>query len=273
MSLVFPHRLMQEAFSNRTAMPGFNIDSWDMLQGVVQGIDAAGLPGFVQITSQTLDLWGWSLLTEGARRTIEDVRAPIALHLDHAKDLQTIERALDLGFTSVMIDGSSLPYKDNVALTRRVVDLAARYGAYVEGEIGHVGRDGEQGVAEHVTTVHDAVRFLGDTGIDAMAIAIGTRHGHRRETTELHHGRLQAIREAVSRPLVLHGASSLDDDTLKVLVREGITKINLGTEIRRRWWRSILEAQQMKPREALSKAREAAAQYASDLLRELAQTF
>ena len=167
----------------------------------------------------------------------ESVKAPIALHLDHGEDFDYIRRAIDLGFNSVMIDASMHEFKENVRLTKEVVDYAHARGVDVEAEIGHVGGTTEsptemESVANVYTTVEEATAFVEQTGADSLAVSIGTSHGvyKNNKNPELNFQRLQELAANVPVPLVLHGGSGTGDDNLKRCVREGITKVNVFTE-------------------------------------------
>ena len=167
----------------------------------------------------------------------ESVKAPIALHLDHGEDFDYIRRAIDLGFNSVMIDASMHEFKENVRLTKEVVDYAHARGVDVEAEIGHVGGTTEsptemESVANVYTTVEEAAAFVEQTGADSLAVSIGTSHGvyKNNKNPELNFQRLQELAANVPVPLVLHGGSGTGDDNLKRCVREGITKVNVFTE-------------------------------------------
>ncbi len=251
MSVVTPFQFMHEAFDTHHPVCAFNIDSFEMAQGVIRAIEQTGIPSYIQVTTKTLDIWGWAIFSDLLTRLANEVAVPTALHLDHAVRYEDIERALDLGFTSVMFDGSALSYRANVEGTVKVKELARQYSAFVEAEIGHVGRDGEPQVVDVISTVEEAVTFVSDTAIHALAIAVGTRHGYAKQADDLRFDRVRDIHEAVQVPLVLHGASRLSTSVLQQFIREGITKINMGTELRRIWWESLNQVPGVKPRRAL----------------------
>lgn len=172
-----------------------------------------------------LDLIAPSIVAAAKRASV-----PVVVHFDHGLTFERCMQALDLGFSSVMFDGSTSPYEENVAKTREIVRIAHKAKASVEGEIGHVGEaaDGEN---EQYTTVTDAVRFLNDTGVDALAVAIGTAHGVYKSKPNLNLQRLQEIKSAVDVPLVLHGGSGLSDDDFRNAIKCGIGKINIFTDL------------------------------------------
>ena len=158
-------------------------------------------------------------------------KVPTAVHLDHGGTMETIKLALDLGFTSVMFDGSKYPLDENIQRTKEVIKLARSYGAHVEAEIGRVGgAEGDyKAVDIAVTSVEEAKRFAEETGVDALAVAIGTAHGNYKETPKLRIDRLKEIAAAVDTPLVLHGGTGLTEDDFRNCLHNGIKKINIAT--------------------------------------------
>jgi len=154
------------------------------------------------------------------------------LHLDHGDTVDLVRQCLDNGFDSVMIDGSELPLDKNIEVTSRVVELAANYGAAVEAELGYVAKLGQSTEKVGFTESADAARFVAETGVHALAIAIGSAHGFYKKSPHLDMGRLREIHAAVDIPLVLHGSSGIPADQLLQAVQNGICKINLATEIK-----------------------------------------
>lgn len=163
----------------------------------------------------------------------EKVNAPIALHLDHGQDVETCKKAIDIGFTSVMIDASSESYEVNVKRTKEVVDYAHAKGVVVEAELGHVGT-GETYASDNndsiYTEVEMAKKFVEETGVDSLAVSIGTAHGKYKGTPVIDFDRLHELRDSVSIPLVLHGGSGSGEKNLERCATEGITKINVFTD-------------------------------------------
>lgn len=163
------------------------------------------------------------------RYRAEISRVPVAIHLDHCRTYDGCIRAMQFGATSVMIDGSMLPFEENIALTKKVLAEASSCNVSVEAEIGHVsGHDGDTSGGMY-TTVEEAVSFYEQTGVDLLAVAIGTVHGVYREKPELKYDRIRELREAIPAPLVMHGASGLEPEQYEECVRCGITKINFAT--------------------------------------------
>ncbi len=156
---------------------------------------------------------------------------PIGLHLDHIEDMELVEAAPDLGFGSVMFDAANQPYNDNVAATRRAAELMHKHGMWLEAELGEIGgKDGAH--APHVrTNPHEAQTFVKDTGVDALAVAVGTSHAMTSATAELDLDLVRRLHDAVTVPLVLHGSSGVSDQGLAAAVRAGLVKINVGTQL------------------------------------------
>ena len=178
-----------------------------------------------------------------ARAAAEQMEKPVALHLDHGASYELPERCMEAGYTSVMFDGSRLPFAENFQLTRRVVELAHANGVSVEGELGHVAHKDETGrdITNFYTRPEDALRFVEETGVDALAVAIGTAHGFYKGEVRLDFERLDRIRDVVGErvALVLHGGSGVPDELLRQAILHGISKINFGTELKNAFTRSV----------------------------------
>ncbi|PSR21893.1 MAG: tagatose-bisphosphate aldolase [Sulfobacillus acidophilus] len=250
-----PHELIRDAQKRKAAVPAFNIDSIDMAMGVIEAGQWLDRGFIMQVTVETLDIWGWEFFSEAITHLISRAHVPIALLLDHAKRVDDIRRAIDLGYPAVMYDGSALPLTDNIATTREVVHYAREHGCFVEGEVGHVARDGEPAHWEHLTSVEEAQTYWEAAGVDALAVAVGSKHGHYRTPEDINVERVHEIFEVIQAPLVLHGGSGMPVELFSQLIRRGIAKVNIGTELRRAWWSGIDGAEHAKPREALRAAR------------------
>ena len=180
----------------------------------------------VRLYQSPLELIG-PLMVAAARQA----SVPVAVHFDHGKTEQKIGQALELGFTSVMFDGSHLPLDENIAETCRIIEMARPYGAAVEAEIGCVGgsEDGSEEIAMHCTDPADAVRFEQETGVDALAIAIGNAHGNYKATPKLRFDILAQVAEDTHTPLVLHGGTGISPEDFRRCAQTGIQKINIAT--------------------------------------------
>lgn len=229
--------ILDVANQNNFAIPAFNISDWAMFLGVMDISEEKNAPVIIaihpdEVSHVTTDLI--AAIRERAHRS----SVPVAIHWDHGGTFEQMIVAIQAGFTSVMIDASLLPFEENVALTRKVVEAAHAVGVQVEGELGTIGANdsyGESGAAEIIyTNVDDAVRFVEETGVDSLAIAIGTSHGlyPADKNPELRHDLLEQIKAAVGIPLVLHGGSGNPDAELARAVSLGINKINISSDIK-----------------------------------------
>lgn len=231
MALVKLGELLNGVKDNTYAIGAFNVSDMEMAMGAVKAAEEMNAPLILQIAEgrlrySPLDLLG-PIMVAAAKRS----KVPTAVHLDHGGTMETIKLALDLGFTSVMFDGSKYPLDENIQRTKEVIKLARSYGAHVEAEIGRVGgAEGDyKAVDIAVTSVEEAKRFAEETGVDALAVAIGTAHGNYKETPKLRIDRLKEIAAAVDTPLVLHGGTGLTEDDFRNCLHNGIKKINIAT--------------------------------------------
>ena len=228
---------MQQVFANMAsgAVGSFNVLDLNMALAVVESAEALQVPVIIGVASRHFDAVNTPVLAAALIKAIEAAKVPIALHLDHAgpDQMNMIKHALDLGFDSIMIDGSSLPIDENISITSQVVQSARAYGASVEGELGGIA--GEEGVADSGTDTPDAMpytdafeakRFVEETGIDALAIAVGTAHGIYTAQPQISFDTIEACAAATSIPLVMHGATGVADADMQRAVRGGIRKIN-----------------------------------------------
>lgn len=210
----------------------FNTIDTDMLEAVISAAEELRAPVIIG-TAEVLLPYGELKLIAPSLRAAERARVPVVLHYDHGLTFARCMEALKLGFTSVMFDGSAGDAAENIAATREMVRIAHAMGATVEGEIGHVGQadTGDNAATDRYTTPVEAVSFADATGVDALAVAIGTAHGAYKMKPRLDLERLRAIRAAVDVPLVLHGGSGLSDDNFRSTIREGIAKVNIFTDL------------------------------------------
>lgn len=211
----------------------FNTTDTDMLQAVIEAAEEERSPVIIGTAEVLLPYGELALITPSVIAAAKRASVPVVVHYDHGLTFDRCMEALKLGFSSVMFDGSAKPYNENIECTREIVKIAHAFGATVEGEIGHVGEaaSGDNSHTDMYTTVDEAKQYLCDTGVDALAIAIGTAHGAYKQKPKLDFERLKAIRNAVDVPLVLHGGSGLSDDDFKMSVKCGISKINIFTDL------------------------------------------
>lgn len=205
------------------------------LEAIVAAGEHTGQPIIAQVGSSAFRHFDRGALIAAALRLATDAAVPVGLHLDHSGDLDEIRACLDAGYTSVMIDGSRLGLADNITLTRRVVDLARPYGAWVEAELGHIAGHEDRSIDAcdgAMTDPDEAVTFVAETGVDALAVCIGNAHGRTTRPVSLELPRLRAIADRVDVALVLHGASGLDPDVLAEAVELGVVKLNVNADLR-----------------------------------------
>lgn len=214
------------------AVGAFNVIHLEHAEALVAAAEATGLATVLQISENAVRYHGsLAPIAVSTRILAERAGVPIVLHLDHATDLDLVAEAVDLGFTSVMFDGSTLPDAENRRVTSGVVSRCRMAGVSVEAELGEVG--GKDGVhAPGARTVPaEAVQFVADTGVDALAVAVGSSHAMTERTAVIDLGLIAELREAVGVPLVLHGSSGVSDAVLVAAVRAGMTKVNIATHL------------------------------------------
>ncbi|MGE5483325.1 MAG: class II fructose-bisphosphate aldolase [Bacteroidota bacterium] len=228
--------LLRTAAEHGYAVGAFNMHCLEGGQAIVRGAEAEQAPVILQINEATLHYAGLACLAALAGYLRDEAKVPVALHLDHGVSFETAVACIRHGFDSVMIDGSRLPFAENVALTRRVVDVAHACGVAVEAELGRVGgTEDDLTVLEREATFTDpaaAREFVAQTAVDCLAVAIGTAHGLYKGECKLDLDRLTRIREQVDVPLVLHGGTGVPDDLLQAATTRGIAKVNISTELR-----------------------------------------
>ncbi|MCL6449154.1 MAG: class II fructose-1,6-bisphosphate aldolase [Armatimonadetes bacterium] len=267
MSFVPAGVLLRAAQSGGYAVGAFNFNNLEILQAIVRAAEAEKAPVILQATPGAIRYAGLDYLAALARAAAKNAAVPLALHLDHGTDPGLVEECVRAGFSSVMIDGSKLPLEKNIALTRQVLEVARRAGVSVEAELGRIsGTEDEITVAERealFTDPEEARFFVEQTGVDSLAVAVGTAHGVYRGEPRLDLERLSKIRELVPVPLVLHGSSGVPDDAIREAIARGVQKINIDTDIRLAFLGAVRQALTEKPgeidpRKILSPAREAA---------------
>ncbi len=235
MSVVSSYKLMKDAQENSFAIPAFNIDNLESALAVSQIMKETGLPVIVQTIPRTLNYGGISTypaLMRALMQECDDV--DYAMHLDHGSSAELARECINAGFSSVMFDGSALPFEENIRLTSEVTAFAINEGVSVEGELGTIGgkEEGDTDLEASYTKVEEAVEFTKRTGVSTLAIGVGTAHGVYKGSPKINIKRIEEIHQAIDTPLVLHGASGLSDEVLKDCIKAGISKINFATELR-----------------------------------------
>lgn len=229
--LVNMRDLLADAEKGNYAVGSFSVANMEMVLGVLKAAKELSAPVILQIAEVRLKQSPLELIGPLMVAAAENADTPVAVHFDHGKTLEKIEQALDLGFTSVMFDGSHLPLDENIEMTKKVMAMAEEYDASVEAEIGCVGgsEDGSEDIAVNCTKPEDAVRFESETGVDALAIAIGNAHGNYKSTPKLRFDILQRVEEITDTPLVLHGGTGISPEDFVKCSKTGIKKINIAT--------------------------------------------
>lgn len=238
MPLVNSRELLLDAQRRHYAVGAFNVENMEMMQAVVAAAEAERAPVILQTTPSTLKYAGTATFAAMARAVAEHTRTPVAIHLDHGDSFGLCVKAAADGYTSIMIDGSKLPLEENIALVRQVAEMAACCSGRpaVEAELGRLGgkedslevKPGE----DLYTDPEEAARFVQETGIDSLAVAIGTAHGFYKGEPKLDFDRLAQLQAAVPVPLVLHGSSGVPDADVQRAVSSGVCKVNFATELR-----------------------------------------
>ncbi|HOX28515.1 MAG TPA: class II fructose-bisphosphate aldolase [bacterium] len=236
MALRTNKELLDHAKANGYAVGAFNVNNLEQVIAVLETAEEEKAPVIIAITEGAIKYAGETFFFKAAPVMAADAKIPASVHLDHGGKFANIVKCVKGGFSSVMFDGSSLPFEENAGMTKKVVEVAHPVGISVEGEIGHVGgKEGgvDGGNDEILTDPAEAKRFAEETGVDSLAVAVGTVHGMRTQTAKLDLGRISAISSVVAVPLVLHGASGVPDEVFDEVIARGIHKINIGTELQK----------------------------------------
>jgi fructose-bisphosphate aldolase class II len=291
MPLAYAHKMLEAARAGGYAVAAFNVNDLEFVQAVVAAAEEESAPTFVAVTESAL-AYGGDALARLALDIIRGASAPLVLHLDHGSSVEAGRRAVALGFNSVMVDGSTLPFDENVALVAAAVKEFAPRGVAVEGELGHVARGHDRGI---FTDPGEAAAFVDATGVGSLAVAVGTSHGAYKFEGEpiIDVERLEAIAAATPVPLVLHGASAVYEDIVRALeeaggrlprarglsdellaeaVARGVAKVNVDTDLRLAFVAAIRnylkgDRSAIDPKKILGAAREAVREMARRKIR------
>ena len=235
MAFVTTKQLLLDAQQGGYAVGAFNVENMEMVQAVVAAAEELQSPVIIQTTPSTVKYASLSYFYSNVRVAAEAASVPVVMHLDHGSSFELAMQALRTGYTSIMIDGSHGTFEENIAVSKAVADACHPSGIPVEAELGKVGGkedDLEGGEGNPYTDPQGAKSFVEATGIDSLAVAIGTAHGVYKGTPKLDVERLSGIRKVVTIPLVLHGTSGVPDEAVKECIRRGICKVNYATDLR-----------------------------------------
>ncbi|MEU4871496.1 ketose-bisphosphate aldolase [Streptomyces sp. NPDC021608] len=240
MPLTTTGELVTRAHAARTAVAAFNIVTLEHVEAVVAGAEAAGAPVVLQVSENAVAFRQGEVLPLARAAAVAAERAlvPVALHLDHVQSDRLLDRAAEAGFSSVMYDASRLPYEANLAPTRAAVTRAHAQGLWIEAELGEIGGKGAH-VAGARTDPAEARAFVAESGVDALAVAVGSVHAMTTRTAALDHELIGRLDAALDVPLVLHGSSGVPDRDLRAAVAGGIAKVNVGTALNQAMTRAV----------------------------------
>ncbi len=270
MGLVTLREILKDTREKHYAVGAFNMNSYEDSEGMIQGAARKNSPIIIMTSMACVKYVGLKPLVGMIRGMADTYNIPVCLHLDHATDLDLIKACVGAGFTSVMIDASKKEFAENIAITKGVVDFAHTYGCSVEAELGKLGgREENVEVSDAdkaYTNPEDVPQFVAETGIDALAVAIGTAHGFYKAEPKIDFPRLQQIVDITDCPLVLHGGTGVPEDDFRKCVAMGMSKINVGTQLKKDYTDALKKAvhelpeTEYDPRPFMKQVKEACAQ-------------
>ena len=249
MSLVTSKKMLLDAQKGGYAVGAFNVENMEMVKAVIAAAEELHAPVMLQTTPSTVKYGSLETYAAIVAAEAKKAKVPVCLHLDHGNSYELAVAAIEAGYTSVMIDGSHESFEDNIEVTRRVVEAAKAKGIPVEAELGKVGgkEDDLEADADTNTDPQEAKEFVERTGVSSLAIAIGTAHGFYVGTPVLDKARVSDIKNLVSVPLVLHGASGLSEEDVRECVTRGMCKVNFATELRAAYTDAVKKLLAEKP--------------------------
>lgn len=257
--------MIKAAQAGGYAVPAFNAENMEMAQGIIEAAEEASSPVMIQTTSPTVKYFKPTMAHAIVHELAIHAKVPVALHLDHCTSFDDVMVALRAGYTSVMIDGSKLPFRENADLSKLVVSIARPMGVTVEAELGCIGGKEDNVSSDAIYTgVAEAKEFAEYTGVDLLAVAIGTAHGFYKGEPKLDFDRIKEISEVVSAPLVLHGGSGVPYASVRKAISLGMAKVNFATELRAAATAAVREVLKdesvIDPKKFMGPAREAVKQ-------------
>jgi len=238
--LVHIKEIVAKAKEGNYGIGAFNVSNLETTLGVARGAVKSKAPVIIQVSEKTIEYAGLKAITHIVQTIAKNEASvvPVALHLDHGHSFKSVSECINAGFSSIHIDASDLPFDENVKITKESVDYAHKHGVWAQGELGRIfGKEGLtngnfDSLEEFLTDPKEAVEFVKKTGVDTLAISVGTYHGRFKGKEKIYFDRLKEIRKAVDVPLVLHGASGIPDDELTQAVNEGVSIVNIDTSLR-----------------------------------------
>ena len=276
MKLVTLRDVLGKAEKGGYAVGAFNANNMEIVQAIIESAVEERSPVIIQASQGAIKYAGLDFIVAMVKAAARGVKIPVVLHLDHGTDYEQVIRCIRYGFSSVMYDGSKLPLEENIAMTRRVVEIARAVGVSVEGELGKIGGTEDDVTVEErealFTEPEEAERFVRETEVDALAVAVGTAHGPYKFEPKLDYPRLKRIKELVTTSIVLHGSSGVPDEAIKQAVALGVTKINIDTQIRQAFVQAVTAYMQanpadIDPRKILAPGKEAAKKIIKEKMR------
>ena len=234
MELITTKSILKKAQEGKYAIGAFNVENMEMVMAVISAAEEMNAPVIMQTTPSTVKYASLDYFLANAKVAASHAKVPVVMHLDHGSSFELAAQAFRAGYTSIMIDGSHSSFEDNIKISKAVVDMCKAAGIAVEAELGKVGgkEDDLDGGDGGFTDPQEAKEFVERTGVDSLAVAIGTAHGMYKGEPKLDLERLSEIREVVSVPLVLHGGSGIPDSKVQESIERGICKVNYATELR-----------------------------------------
>ncbi|MBC1517157.1 class II aldolase [Listeria immobilis] len=251
MPLVNGYTLLEIIQERKVIAGAFNTTNLETTVGILQAVEKTCIPTFIQVAPTNISLAGYDYLVDMVSRYAENMDTPVAMHLDHGKKFEDVKSAIRAGFTSVMIDGATFDFEKNIAFTKKAVDFAKAYGVPVEAELGAIlgKEDDHVSEADSKTDPAQVKEFVERTGCDMLAISVGNVHGLE-DKPKIDFDLLKEINEVSPVPLVIHGGSGIPDKHIQQMVNYNVTKINIASDLRQSYIRSVGKAYESNPNEA-----------------------
>ncbi|WP_126174045.1 class II fructose-bisphosphate aldolase [Altericroceibacterium xinjiangense] len=253
MPLVNMKPLLRDAMENGYAVAAFNLVDYGSTKAMVKAAEELNAPVICQTSAKTIKFYSHKEIVSWVRTAAEDSPVPVVLHLDHCKDLEMIEACAKAGWTSIMIDASELPFEENLEMSKRVRDIADKYGVGMEAELGQImGVEDDMVVAEEesvLTDPEDAQKFCDALDLSAFACAVGTAHGFYHGDPKVDFDRIEAINKLTKTPMALHGGTGLSDEVFRKAIERGAAKINISTNLKHVFVESFVKYHMENPKD------------------------